>query len=307
MTTDHLRSLRTFVAIADAGSVAGGARKRELSAPTATRALAALEKRLGAKLIHRTTRSLRLTEVGEQFLSETRRILSALDAAEAAVTGQRVTPEGLLSITAPELFGERHIAPLVFEFLDKHPKVRVRAFFSNRVVNLIDEGFDLALRIAHLPDSSLTAMPVGAMRSVLVASPTYLKRHGLPRTPKELAGHQTIGFTIDGRGKVGLGVGRRQAKIALQERLILNTNSVKVAAAVAGHGITRALAYQVTDEVRDGRLRVLLARYEPKPVAVHLVYPAGRAASATVREFLNLAALRLRALPVLQGRGLERK
>jgi DNA-binding transcriptional LysR family regulator len=300
MSTDHLHNLQTFVAIADAGSFAGGARKRGLSAPAATRAVAALETRLGVTLILRTTRSLRLTEAGEQFLDETRRILAALEAAEAAVRGQRSRPEGLLSITAPELFGERHIAPLVFEFLDLHAQVRARAFFSNRVVNLIDEGFDLAIRIARLPDSGLTAVPIGTMRAMLVAAPKYLRRHGVPKTPRELAAHQAISFTIEGRGNLGLRIKGQRSESLAHERLLLNTNAVKVAAAVAGHGITLALAYQVTDELRDGRLRTVLSRYEPKPIPVHLVYPEGRAATAKVREFVSFAVERLRALPFLE-------
>lgn len=307
MSMDHLQTLHTFVAVADAGSLIGGARLRAISAPAATRALAALERRLGTRLVLRTTRSLRLTEAGEQFLADTRRVLAELDAAEAAVTGQRTHAQGLLSVTAPELFGQRHIAPLLFEFLAQHPQVQVRAFFSNRVVHLIDEGFDVALRIAELPDSGLTAVPVGRMRAVLVAAPAYLKRFGTPRTPAELAQHHAVGLAIEGQGRALWQWPPRKAAAArvADERLVVNTNVVKVAAAVAGLGIARALAYQVTDEVRDGRLRVLLARHEPPPVPVHLVYPAGRAAAAKVRAFVQFAAEQLRAQPVLQGRGLE--
>lgn len=302
---DHLQCLRTFVAVADAGSLAGAARQRAISAPTVTRAIAMLERRLGAKLILRSTRSLRLTDAGEQFLADTRRVLAELDAAEAAVTGARAQPQGLLSITAPELFGQRHIAPLLFEFLDQHPQVQARAFFSNRIVHLIDEGFDVALRIATLPDSGLTAVPVGSLRVVLVASPGYLKRHGTPRTPADLAKHQAIGFAIDGQGRVGWSLPQHKGAKPLAERLVVNSNATKVAAAVAGQGITRALAYQVTDEVRDGRLRLLMTAHEPPPVPVHLVYPAGRTATAKVRLFVQFAAERLREVEVLRGRGLE--
>jgi DNA-binding transcriptional LysR family regulator len=270
-----------------------------------TRTLADLERHLGAKLIHRTTRSLQLTEVGEHFLAEARRVLAALETAEAVVTNQQVRPEGLLSVTAPELFGQRHIARLIFEFLDQHPRVRARAFFSNRIVNLIDEGFDVALRIADLPDSGLTAVTVGSLRAVTVAAPDYLARHGTPRSPSELASHAVIGFTVDGQEQLGWAFRRDRNAVTYSERFVVNTNAVIVAAAVAGYGIARALAYQVTDEVRDGRLQILLPAYEPPPVPVHLVYPAGRAASAKVREFVKFAAAELRAIPVLQGKGLE--
>lgn len=296
---DHLDNLRVFVAVAEGGSLAEAARRREISAPAATRALAALEKRLGAALIVRTTRSLRLTEVGEQFLADTRQVLASLDAAEAAVTGLGQRPQGQLAVTAPELFGQRHIAPLLFEFLDRHPEVNARVFFSNRMVHLIDEGFDVALRIATLPDSGLTAVPVGQMRVVRVASPAYLARRGEPQAPADLAGHQGVGFAIEGQGRIGWGL--TDADRPDSERLVVNSNVTKVAAAVAGLGITRALAYQVTDEVRDGRLRIVLAAHEPPPVPVHLVYPGGRLAAAKVRHFVQFAAERLRALALLQG------
>jgi DNA-binding transcriptional LysR family regulator len=302
---DHLQCLRTFVAVADSGSFARGARSREISAPAATRAVAALEKHLGALLLQRTTRSLRLTEQGEAFLADCRRVMADLDAAEAAVTGARHEPQGTLSITAPALFGSRHIAPLLFEFLDRHARVQARALFTNRLVHLVDEGFDVALRIAVLPDSGMTAVPVGRMRSVVVASPGYLRRHGVPLEPAHLKQHRAIGFTIEDQDRTGWRFGRSPASVAPQERLVVNANDVKVAAAVAGQGLARALAYQVSDEVRDGRLRVVLAAHEPPPVPVHLVYPAGRGAAAKVREFVAFAAPRLRALPVLQGLGLE--
>jgi DNA-binding transcriptional LysR family regulator len=312
MSMDHLQRLRIFVAVAESGSFARGARSREVSAPAATRAVAALEKHLGALLLQRTTRSLRLTEQGEAFLADCRRILAELDAAEAAVTGARHEPQGTLAITAPALFGSRHIAPLLFEFLDRHPQLRARALFTDRLVHLVDEGFDVALRIAVLPDSSLTAVPLGHMRVAIVAAPDYLRRHGVPRTPAELKQHRGIGFSIDGQIRVGWPEAGRRASLvggrggaAPQERLVVNANEVQVAAAVAGQGLARALAYQVSDEVRDGRLRVLLQAYEPPPVPVHLVYPAGRVAAAKVREFVSFAAERLRALPVLQGGGLD--
>lgn len=302
---DHLACLRTFVAVAESGSFARGARARAISPPAATRAVAALEQHLGAQLLQRTTRSLRLTEQGAVYLADCRRILAELDAAEAAVTGERHEARGTLSVTAPSLFGSRHIAPLLFEFLDRHPAVRATTLFTNRLVHLIDEGLDVALRIATLPDSGMTAVPVGRLRAVVVASPAYLARHGTPRLPSDLKHHLAVGLTIDGQGRGGWFLDQRRAVAAPQERLVVNANEVMVAAAVAGQGLARALAYQVTDEVRDGRLRVILADHEPPPVPVHLVYPAGRGAAAKVREFVQFATPRLQALPVLQGLGLE--
>ena len=184
--------------------------------------------------------------------------------------------------------------------------MQARALFTNSLVHLIDEGFDVAVRIPVLPeDSGMTAVPVGRMRSVVVASPEYLKRHGMPREPADLKQHLAIGFTIEDQDRAGWTLGRSRATVAPQERLVVNANDVKVAAAVAGQGLARALAYQVTDEVRDGRLCVVLEEHEPPAVPVHLVYPAGRGAAAKVREFVSFAAERLQALPVLQGLGLE--
>jgi DNA-binding transcriptional LysR family regulator len=302
---DHLDTLRTFVAVADAGGLARAARQRGSSAPAVTRAISALEKRLGTPLLLRTTRSLRLTEAGEAFLADCRRILSELDAAEAAVSGRREEPQGVLSVTAPATFGRRHIAPVLLDFLAAQPAVSARAFFVNRVVHLIDEGYDVALRIAQLPDSGLTAVPVGHLRRVVVASPAYIERYGEPRSPADVAEHQAIGFSMDGHGQVPwLFNGWRDAA-APRQRLVINSVDAKVAAASAGFGLAMALAYQVTDEVRDGRLRVLLAEHEQPPVPVHLVYPAGRMAAAKVRAFVSFAAERLRQVPVLQGGGLE--
>ena len=302
---DHLDTLRTFVAVAEAGGLARAARQRGRSAPAVTRAIAALEKRLGTPLLLRTTRSLRLTDAGEAFLADCRRILNELDAAEAAVSGRREQPQGVLSITAPVAFGRRHVAPVLLDFLAAQPAVSARAFFADRVVHLIDEGYDVALRIAQLPDSGLTAVPVGQLRRVLVAAPAYIERYGEPRAPSELGQHQAIGFSMDGQGQVRwLRAGAQEAP-APRQRLVVNSVDAKVAAACAGFGLAMALAYQVTDEVRDGRLRVLLAEHEPPPVPVHLVYPAGRMAAAKVRAFVGFAAERLRQVPVLQGRGLD--
>jgi DNA-binding transcriptional LysR family regulator len=304
---DHLQRLRTFMAVADTGALARGARLRGISPPAATRAIAELERHLGATLLQRSTRSLRLTEQGAAFLADCRRLVADLDAAEAAISGARLQVQGLLSVTAPALFGRRHVAPLLIEFLAQHPQLKARGFFTDRVVHLVDEGFDVALRIADLPDSGLTAVPVGSLRTVVVASPAYLKRHGVPRAPGDLGRHQAIGFVIEGQDRIGWGFGGRPARSTAppQERLVVNANDVKVAAAVAGQGLARALAYQVTDEVRDGRLRVVMHEHESAPVPVHLVYPAGRSASAKVRQFVQFAAERLRAVPVLQGHGLE--
>lgn len=302
---DQLAAIRTFVAVADVGGLAKAARLRGSSAPAVTRAIAALERRLGARLLQRTTRSVRLTEAGERYLVEVRRLLAELDAAESAVAGVQHAPRGLMSVTAPANFGRRHVAPILLDFLSAHPLVQARGFFVDRMVHLIDEGYDLAVRIAHLPDSGLTALPVGAMRRVIVASPDYLARHGEPRHPADLARHQAVGISFDGQAATPWQFDGRALARPPRERFVTNATDVRVAAVCAGHGLGRALAYQVSDDVRAGRLRVVMAEHEPAPVPVHLVYPAGRTATAKLRAFIDFAAERLRALPVLQGGGLE--
>lgn len=305
---DRLESLRVFVAVAESNGFAETARRLGLSASAVTRAVLALEQRLGAQLLHRTTRSLRLTEAGARFLDDCRRILADLDEAEASAGGAHTVARGQIAITAPSMFGRLYVAPLVLDFLERHPQVTARTFFVDRVVNLLDEGLDVAVRIAYLPDSGLTAIPVGAMRVVFVATPQYLAEHGVPRAPADLVHHRAVGFSqVGGQApawsfyppdnKV------RGAREVIQPpmRLVANMNEVAVAAALRGHGIARKLVYQVADEIRAGRLKIVLAEYEPAPTPVHVVTLAGRKAPAKVRAFVDLAVERLRAEPVLGG------
>lgn len=302
---DHLDTLRCFVAVADAGGFALAARRLGRSAAAVTRAIAALEFRLGALLLQRTTRTVRLTEAGERFLHDCRSILNDLHEAERAASGIQAEAQGLLSITAPQMFGMEHVAPIVLDFLQAQPRVQVRTLFVNRIVHLLDEGMDVAIRIAHLPDSGLTAIQVGALRRLVVASPAYLARHGEPRHPGDLGNHRAIGFSSDA-GAVS--PWRFKGGAAAQPQVVWasNSNEVDVAAAEAGLGLTRCLAYQAAASLRAGRLRIVLAEHELPPVPVHIVYPAGRRAPAKVRAFVKFARERLARVPVLQGRGLTR-
>ncbi len=303
---DRLDSLRVFVMVAESQGFAAAARQLGFSPPAVTRAIGGLEQRLGAQLLQRTTRSVRVTEIGERFLDDCKRILAELDEAEASAGGAHAAPQGQLSITAPAMFGRLHLAPVVLDFLTQHPKVSVRTFFVDRVVHLLDEGMDVAVRIAHLPDSSLNAVRVGAVRRVLVASPDYLSKHGVPRTPADLVRHDAIGFSQTGASNTTWSFWD-QAKQGRPERevihprmqLIANASEVAVAAAVRGRGLARLLSYQVADDVAAGRLRIVLADYEPAPIPVHIVYAAGRKASAKVRAFVDFAATRLRRENVL--------
>jgi DNA-binding transcriptional LysR family regulator len=298
---DYLDSLKVFVAVADAQGFAPAARRLQLSAPAVTRAIAALEQRLGAQLLQRSTRSVRLTEIGERFLGDCRRILAELDEAEASAGGAHAAPQGELAITASAMFGRLHVAPLALDFLALHPKVAIRGVFVDRIVHLLDEGFDIAVRIAHLPDSGLTAVRVGSMRRVVVASPAYLVERGVPQTPAHLVDHDAIGFSqIDGLVAPWTFHG---APNGTQPgiRLATNLGEVAIDAAVHGRGLARALRYQVEAEVRAGRLAIVLAEFEPEPLPVHLVHLAGRMAPAKLRAFIDFAVERLRAEPVLNS------
>ena len=304
---DRLESMRIFVAVAEARSFAGAARHLRLSAPAITRAVAALEQHLGARLLHRTTRQVRVTEVGERYLADCRRVLADLDEAEAIAGGAHVAPQGHLMVTAPQMFGRMHVGPLLLDFLQVYPQLTARALFVDRVVNLIDEGMDVAVRIAHLADSSLTAVRVGEVRRVIVASPDYLAQRGKPLCPDDLSGHDAVGSTIvEGPSprwslvhNPDSAPGKLQQGAQPRIRLSVNGGEVGIMAARAGQGLARALSYQVADDVIAGRLQIVLARFEPPPIPVQLVYPEGRLAAAKVRAFVDFAKTRLQAQPAL--------
>jgi len=304
---DHLDSLRCFVAVAEAQGFAAAARRLGVSAPAMTRAIAALEQRLGVLLLQRSTRSVRLTDIGERFVHDCRRILTDLDEAEGAATGVQSEAQGVLAITASQMFGRLHVAPIARDFVLTQPRVQLRTLFVDRLVHLLDEGMDVALRIAHLPDSGMTALQVGALRRIVVASPDYLARHGTPQQPQDLTRHRAIAFSFDGLVPQPwqFGAGKAQQTVTPMVDWICNLSEVAIAAALAGRGLTRCLAYQAAEAVRSGALTIVLAEHERPPVPVHIVYPAGRRAPAKVRAFVDFAAQRLRREPILQGGGLE--
>lgn len=307
---DRLDSLRVFVAVAEQRGFAPAARQLGFSPPAVTRAISALEQRVGALLVQRTTRSVRLTEVGERFFDDCRRILAELADAEAEAGGAFSSPQGQLAVTAPALFGRMHVAPVLLDFLAAHPGVSARCFFVDRIVNLHDEGFDVAVRIAHLPDSGLTAVRVGTVRRVVVASADYLAARGEPQTPAELIRHDAIGFSQSGEpiepwsfyppGRKQ--VGDRELTLPRMQ-LVCNASEVAIAAALRGRGLTRALSYQVDADVQAGRLRTVLDAFAPAPIPVHLVFAAGRKAPAKLRAFVDFAVERLRREPVLRQDG----
>jgi DNA-binding transcriptional LysR family regulator len=276
---DRIEEWRVFAAVAGLRSFSRAARQLRKSPQAATRAVAALEARLGTRLLHRTTRAVTLTHDGEQYLERARRALADLEALEAPLDATAEL-RGTLAVTAPVLFGQLHVVPVVASFLDRHPGVSARLVLLDRVVSLAEEGIDVGVRIGALPDSALVARPLGHVRTVLCASEAYLERAGTPRSVDALAKHACIEF---------LPFPRR-----VQPRWIVNTAQAAIELALAGRGITRVLSYQT-----DPRLRIVLPSAEPPPAPVHLVYQAGRLPRITV-AFLDHAAPLLR--DVVAGR-----
>lgn len=293
---DRFQELKTFVAVADAGGFAKAAKHLGSSPPAVTRLIASLEARLGVPLFNRTTRNVHLTDAGARFVDRARALLSDLDFAEKDVVGESGAPSGQLTITASVTMGRTLLPPIVDAFLDTHPRVSASLLLMDRVVNLIDEGIDVALRVGPLPDSSLISTRVGEVRRILVASPDYLTRRGAPEAPDDLKLHSVIAFTglmPDREWRYGKGGNTR--RVTLRPRLEINDAMTAIASAERGDGVTIALSYMVAKQIAHGRLVEVLAHHAPPPAPVQLVYPAGRLVVPKVRAFVTFAAPRLRA------------
>lgn len=297
---DRFDQMRIFVTVVEAQGFAAAARKLKVSPPAVTRAVAGLESDLGVELLRRTTRFVRVTEAGKRYFDDVLRILNEVEMANEAAAGINAEPCGHLRVTAPELFGQLFVIPGIIAYLDRYPKMRVESLFLDRVVNLLEEGLDVGVRIGDLPDSSLRAMRVGAVRMLLVASPAYLDRHPMPPDPEALGAHTCIAagsgnssiswrFTYPGGEKL----------VKVQPRLTTTTNGAAIAAATAGFGITRVLSYQVASELASGRLKIILPEFELLPWPVHVIHQEGRYASTKVRTFIDLLSQRLQRDPAL--------
>ena len=298
---DRLHLINIFVAVVDTSGFAGAARKLNVSAPAVTRAVNELERHLGVRLLTRTTRVVRVTEDGARYAEDCRRILAELAEADDAVSGKHGSPHGRLTLTAPALFGARFVNPIVTEYLTRYPEDSAACWFVDRVVNMMDEGVDVAVRIGELPDSSMQAMRVGQVRRVICGAPGYLDKRGIPQTPDELAAHCIVsasGVTPSAEWRLMEDGAPRIVK--LQPRLITSSNDSAVAAAVSGFGLARLMSYQVAEQLRDGQLKTVLTDYESAALPVHLVHREGRHASHKARAFLDLALERLRANPALR-------
>ena len=281
--------MQAFVAVADLRGFAPAARKLGLSPSGVTRLVAALEERLGARLLQRTTRSVALTDVGSRYLERARRILSDVEEAEDSAQDERATPGGRLVVSAPVGFGRLHVSPIMSEYLKRYPGVSGDLRVTDRVVNLVEDGVDVAVRIGHLSDSRLVARHVGEMRRIVVASPDYLKAHGEPDTPEAVASHQTIQFGAMAVPPDWLFVrDGHEIRIAATPRLTTNSSDAAVNFAAQDGGLTRLLAYQAADAIKAGRLKIILAKFEQPALPIHVVYPTSRLLSAKVRTFIDL-------------------
>ena len=298
---DRLHMMEVFAAVAEAGSFAKAARSLRLSPPAITRAVTALEERLGTRLFLRTTRSVRLTEAGGRFLADAQRILHEIGEAEEAAAGAHANPRGLLTVTAPVLFGRIYVAPILRGYLDLYPAVSAHALFVDRVVNMADEGVDVAIRIGDLPDSSLTAVRVGFVRRVVFGAPAYFAEHGTPSHPRDLAGHRIVTTETGAAGAVDWRFADSAITVRLKSRLSVTTLDTAIETALSGWALARALSYQVAPHVADGTLQIVLRDFEPKPLPIHVVHQEGRRASAKLRSFVDFAVARLRSDPAIQG------
>ena len=289
---DRLDAMTVFLAVVDEGSLSAAGRRLAMPLATVSRKLAELESHLGARLLNRSTRRLELTEPGRGYEQACRRILDEVQGAELAVAGEYDAPRGELAITAPIVFGRLHVLPIVNEFLRANAEVDVRLALGDRIAHLLDEHVDVAVRIGVLPDSRLNALPLGTLRSVVCASPAWLRAHGTPRTPADLDKHRCITFeaTFPGPWRFADGVVFMPAR----PRLVVNTAEAAIDAAMAGLGVTRVLSYQADAALRAKQLRLLLRKFEPAPVPVNLVYDGQQRVTSKLRAFLDFAAPRLR-------------
>ena len=292
---DRLHLITVFVAVVDLNSFAAAARKLGISPPAVTRAVNELEAHLGVRLLTRTTRVVRVTEPGARYAEDCRLILAQLAEADESVTGTHSTPRGRLTITAPVMFGALHVAPIVTDYLRQHTEVCAACWFLDRVVNMMDEGADVAVRIGAVPGSSLHVTAVGSVRRVIVAAPAYLERHGTPQLPKDLQEHVIVATTAAGSGSEWtLAQAGETCVVKLRPQLTTTGNDSAIAAVLGGFGMTRVLSYQVAEHVGSGRLVTVLDRFELPALPVQLVHREGLRASRKVRSFVDFAVDRLR-------------
>lgn len=293
---DRLQTMAMFIAVSEAQSFSAAARHLNVSPPVITRAVAELEKRLGVKLLNRTTRYVRPTEAGARYVEDARRVLEEIELVDEAAAGVNAEPRGTLVVTAPVLFGRLHVMPGIVDYLKRYPETQIQALFIDRVVNMLEEGIDVGIRIGELPDSTMRALKVGAVRLVTVASPAYLHQFGEPDTPENLSLLSVIvssaaNHFIDWQFKIA----QKNRTFRIEPRLIVSTNDAAIEAARAGFGITRILSYQVASYLANGELVTILQDFEPEEIPIQIVHREERHSSSKIRAFIDLLADRLRS------------
>jgi DNA-binding transcriptional LysR family regulator len=291
---DQLHLMNVFVAVAEEQGFAAASRRLNMSPPAVTRAVAALENDLGVILLTRTTRYVRTTDAGYRYLEDARRILQDVALANEAAIGVNAEPKGHLSITAPVLFGQRYVIPGVVDYLQRYPATQVETVLLDRVVNLLEEGFDVGIRIGKLPDSSMRAKKVGSVRVLLVASASYLNKFGIPQSLGDLKNHTLISSNSGSMSNDwNFEINGKKSPFHIQPRLKVTTNQAAINAALENFGITRVISYQVADELTKGHLKIVLESFELPKIPIHIVHREGRLSSSKVRSFIDLMAKRL--------------
>ncbi|RUW84937.1 LysR family transcriptional regulator [Mesorhizobium sp. M1E.F.Ca.ET.063.01.1.1] len=292
---DRLDAMSLFVATVEAGSLSAAARRAGMPLATVSRRLSDLEKHLKTRLLNRSTRRLALTDAGQSYLAACRRILGEVSEAERVAAGEYTNPTGELVVTAPVVFGRLHVLPVVTAFLDAYPDVDIRLTLSDRIIQLVEEHVDLAVRIGELPDSAMVAKRIGSIRRIVCASPAYLAGNRTPIEPRDLAGHNCITFEgLASPATWSFVSGKSEIAVPVRSRLRVNTAEAAIDAAIAGLGLTKVLSYQADAAVRAGTLRVVLESFEPPPWPVNLVHAGQGLLPVKLRAFLDFAAPRLK-------------
>jgi DNA-binding transcriptional LysR family regulator len=298
---DKYQEMRVFTAVVDAASFVGAGDALNMSKAAVSRHVSDLEQRLGVRLMHRTTRKLSLTSEGEVFLARSREILASIEASEAELSTRSVTASGLLKISVPVSFGIRHLAPLWSEFLSAHPQVTLDVQLADRVIDLVDEGFDLAVRIARLPDSSLISRQLASTRLVLCAAPSYLKRRGTPSHPSELAQHDVMGYSLMAMGDQWQFTGPDGPVSAkVRPRMWTNNGDSCVAAALAGAGIQLQPTFLIDQELASGQLVEIMPQFRSVELGIYAVYPSRKFVLPKVRALVEFLASKLGQAPWME-------
>ncbi|MDU9024812.1 LysR family transcriptional regulator [Pseudomonas corrugata] len=299
---DRFQEMQVFIAVAQESGFSAASRRLGLSAASVTRAVAALEQRIGTPLLVRTTRNVYLSEAGQRFLEDSRRILGDLQEAEDSAAGSHAQPRGQLTITAPVLFGQLFVTPILVEYLQQYPEVVINALLLDRNVSMVEEGMDVAVRIGELPDSNQHAVRVGEVRLVVCGSPAFFARHGRPRHPQDLERLPVVASSAIGQVRSWTFVDAGQTlAVRPVPRLMVTANQAAITAASQGLGMTRVLSYQVAGEIASGGLEIVLADFELPPLPIHVLYQGGRNAPARVRSFVDFTVSALRRHPDLSG------